>query len=153
MDSGHGPDAESKAISYESSRSVECTSFHSKVLFILHSQRLSGGSWALKLSNQHHSANLVDAHTAWNHLDSLKWAQMVPNTRYCHNRQPGPLPRMTQIVYIRIHQSVRRSTFRTGPSWPYEASLVLERRSRKQYPSQYDFMPFFVPSSNTSTRV
>ena len=65
--------------------------------------RLSGGSGDLKLSSCHHSHDLVDAHTAWNHLDSLKWAQMVPNTRYCLIRHLGPLYlRTTQIGYIRM---------------------------------------------------
>ena len=32
---------------------------------------------------QNQTSDSGDAHTTWNHLDSLKWAQMAPNTRYC----------------------------------------------------------------------
>ena len=39
--------------------------------------RLSGGLEVQGQTSQDHSPDLGDAHTAWNHLDSLNWAHMV----------------------------------------------------------------------------
>ena len=47
--------------------------------------RLRGGLEGQGQTSQDHSPDLGDAHTAWNHLDSLKWARMVaygPNLPY-----------------------------------------------------------------------
>ena len=58
------------------------------------------------LMTQNQISDSGDAHTTWNHLEALKWAQMVPNTRYCHTRQLEEEPaRTTQIWYLRNRYS------------------------------------------------
>ena len=59
---------------------------------------------------QNQTSDSGDAHTTWNNLEALKWAQTVPNTRYCHDRQLEPQleeepATTTQIWYIRNHYS------------------------------------------------
>ena len=41
------------------------------------------------MSSQHETPDLGDAHTAWNHLEVLKWPQMVHKVRQGLGRGSG----------------------------------------------------------------